>query len=200
MNRVFLITILAVLSACSTVKIPPKMGDVLPPASTHYPSPDGRMYATIRYAKQPYTVAIIESETEKVLGLAESSVRLSEDGDRMHGQVRVAYSDDLSTVVVHEDFSDASPNPRYILFQRSQNSLTYNAMYFSPPTEHTDAPGEFDFICPFIQSVTNDTITLNYDASGQTRVIRISELLLSHSPRSSQEWPSEAYARYDSKV
>ena len=197
MNRAFLVLSFAVLSACSTPQTPPKASYVLPSSSATYPSPDGRLYATIRHTKQPYTVAIIERESGRVLGVAESSVRLSIGGDRMHGEVRVTYSDDLSTIVVHEEFSDASPNPRYILFQRRAGSTAYRASYFAPPTAHTDAPGEFDFICPTIQRVTSDTITLDYYEPGRTRVIRISDLLQSRTPRGSQEWPSEAYKRYD---
>lgn len=114
----------------------------------------------------------------------------------MHGEVRVTYSDDLSAIVVHEEFSDASPNPRYILFQRHPGATAYRASYLAPPTAHTDEPGEFDFICPRIQRITSDAITLDY-YDGRTRVIRISDLLRSRTPKGSQEWPSEAYKRYD---
>ena len=132
-------------------------------------------------------MAIIERESGRVLGVAASSVVLSAGGDRIHGEVRVTYSDDLSTIVVHEDFSDASPNPRYILFQHHPGATAYRASYLAPPTAHTDAPGEFDFICPRIQRVTSDTITLDYYEPGRTRVIRISDLLQTRTPKGSQE-------------
>jgi len=148
---------------------------------------------TLRHDKQPYTLALVEHESGRVLGVAESSANI--DGERMYGKVRVTYSDDLSTIVVHEDFSDASPDPRYILFQRRAGSAAYQTSYLAPPTAHTDVPGEFDFLCPSIQGVTKDTIALSYE-DGRTRVVRIAELLQTHVPRSSQGWPSEAYERY----
>jgi hypothetical protein len=197
MNRAFLVLSFAVLSACSTPQKAPTKNETLPSSSAVYASPDGRLYATIRHAKEPYTVAIIERESGRVLGVAESSARLSIGGDRMHGDVRVTYSSDLSTIVVHEEFSDASPNPRYILFQRRPGSAIYRASYFAPPTAHTDAPGEFDFVCPAIQQVTSNTITLDYYEPRRSRVIRISDLLQSRIPKSSQEWPSDEYKRYD---
>jgi hypothetical protein len=197
MNRAFLVLSFAVLSACSTPQTAPTKNETLPSSSAVYASPDGRLYATIRHSKEPYTVAIIERESGRVLGVAESSTRLSIEGDRMHGDIRVTYSDDLSTIVIHEDFSDASPNPRYILFQRPAGGTMYHVSYFAPPTAHTDQPGEFDFICPAIHQVTRDTITLDYYAPGRSRVIRISDLLRSRTPKSSQEWPSDDYKRYN---
>jgi hypothetical protein len=196
MNRAVLAFLLATLAACSTPQAPPKFSHVLPSSSAIYPSPDGRLYATIRHSKQPYTVAIIERESGRVRGVAESSIIPSASGNQMHGEVRVTYSDDLSTIVVHEDFSDASPNPRYILFHRRPGATAYRVTYLAPPTAHTDAPGEFDFICPRIQRVTSDTLTLDY-YDGRTRVIRISDLLQTRTPKGSQEWPSEAYKRYE---
>lgn len=197
MNRTVSALLLGALAACSTPQPPPKEAEVLPSSTAAYPSPDGRLYATLCHSKKPYTVAIIEHESGRILGIAESSLVLSTGGDRMHGEVRVTYSDDLSTIVVHEDFSDASPNPRYILFQRRSPAGSYRTSYFAPPIAHTDAPGEFDFICPRIQHVTSDSITLDYYEPGRTHVIRISDLLQTRTPRGSQEWPSEAYKRYD---
>lgn len=143
-------------------------------------------------------MAIVERATGKVLGVAKSSARLQVGSDQMFGEVKVTYADDLSTIVVHEEFSDASPNPRYILFQRRAGSTGYRASYLAPPTAPSSQPGEFDFICPAIRQVTSDTITLDYYRPGTTRVLRISDLLQTDVPRSSQEWPSEAYKRYES--
>jgi hypothetical protein len=196
MNRAFLVLSFAVLSACSTQQTSPT-NEILQSSSAVYASPDGRLYTTIRHSKEPCTVEIIERESGRVLGVAESSARLSIGGYRIHGNVRVTYSSNLSTIVVHEDFSDASPNPRYILFQRRTGRTIYQASYFAPPTAHTDAPGEFNFICPAIDQVTRDTITLTYYEPGRSRVMRISDLLQSHTPQSSQEWPSDEFKRYD---
>src|SRR5689334_15767703 len=104
MNAAFLILACAVLTGCSTLQPSPPKQDVFPSASTIYPSADGGVYATIRYDRQPYTVAIMERESGRVLGTAESSVRLNPEGDRMQGEVHVTFASDLSAIVVHEDF------------------------------------------------------------------------------------------------
>jgi hypothetical protein len=200
MKQTLLALLVVGLAACSTPppppSSPPKAAEVLPSPNAVYPSPDGWLYATIRHSKKPYTLAIIERESGQVLGVAESSAHLNDSKSEMYGSVRVTYSTDLSTIVVHEDFSDASPNPYYILFQRRPRSAAYQASYLAPPTAHIDTPGEFDFVCPAIQSVTADTICLDYE-DGRTRVIRISDLLQSRTPKGAQEWDSEAYKRYD---
>ncbi len=200
MDRAILCLLLAALAACSTSQNPPqqlrKSAELLPSPNATYPSPDGSLYAAIRHSKRPYTVAIIERESGRVLSVAESSASISESGEGMYGTVCATYSEDLSTIVVHEDFSDASPNPRYILFQRRRGTAAYRVSYLAPPSAHTDAPGEFDIIKPRIVRVTNDTITLDY-YDGRTRVIHISELLQTRTPKSSEGWPSEAYKRYE---
>ena len=165
MKQAFYPILLGVIAACSAPQPPqplPKTVEIRPSPNTFHSSPDGRLYATIRHNKKPYTIAIIERESGRVRGVAESSANIGEQGDEMYGSVRVTYSDDSSTIVVHEDFSDASPNPRYILFQRPSGATAYRVSHFAPPTAHTDDPGEFDFVCPRIQRVTSDAITLDY--------------------------------------
>lgn len=193
MNRLIIASLIATLTACSAPKPPQYPVEVLPSASTIYPSPDGRIFATLRYGKKPYTVAILERESGRVLGTARSSVNLSDDGIHMHGTVRVTYAKDLSTIVAHEDFSDASPNPRYILFQRKSGATDYRAFYFAPPTAHTDREGEFDFICPNVRLISLDSITLEYPGEpNATCVLPIKDLIKSDAPSSAQEVSSRS--------
>lgn len=189
-------TLLTLLTACATPQPAATTAEELPSSTAIYPSPDKQLYVQLRHSIKPYTVEIIDHESRQVLGVAESSVDLSEDGDHMHGRVLVTYSDDLSTIVVHEEFSDASPNPRYILFQRHPAGSSFRVFYFAPPTAHTNAPGEFDFIYPRILKVTSDSLTLDYYTTERERVIPISGLLRTNDARSSGEWPSEAYKLY----
>jgi len=197
MNRLFLFIIVLIVTGCASPQKPSYPVRELPSASAMYPSPDGRLYVTIRHTKAPFTVALIDRESGRILGVARSSARLNQEGDKLQGEVRVSYADDMSAIVVHEEFSDASPNPRYILFLRDKGGSIYHGSYFAPPTAHTDAPGEFDFICPSISQVTRDAITLNYYDASQSRSIPIANLLRTTTPRSSQEWPSEDYKRYE---
>jgi hypothetical protein len=198
MGRTLYVLLLVMLAGCSTSQPLQKAAEALPSANATYPSPDGSLCVTICHSKKPYTVEVIERESGKVLGVAGSSVVLTESGDRMQGEMRVTYSGDLSTIIVHEDFSDAAPNPHYILFQRRRGSAAYRVSYLAPPTARTDAPGDFDFVCPRIKSITDDTITLDY-CDGRTRVIRIADVLQSTVPKGALEWPDEAYKRYDGK-
>lgn len=188
--------LMTLLTACATPQPAATTAAELPSSTAIYPSPDKQLYAQLRHSIKPYTVEIIDHESGQVLGVAESSVNLSEDGDHMHGRVLVTYSDDLSTIVVHEEFSDASPNPRYILFQRHPAGSSFHVSYFAPPTTHTNAPNEFDLIYPRIQQATSDSLTLDYYTLGRERVIPISSLLRTNIARSSGEWPSEAYKLY----
>jgi hypothetical protein len=191
MNRLIIAFLVAAITACSAPKPLQYPVEVLPSASTIYPSPDGRVFATLRYGKQPFTVAILERESGRVLGVAKSSVKLSEDGLRMHGTLRVTYADDLSTIIVHEDFSDASPNPRYILFQRKPGNNDYRVFYCAPPTAHTDREGEFDFVCPDVRRVSVDSVTLEYPGEPTaTRDLAIKDLIKTTTPASAQDMPS----------
>ncbi len=183
LNRTILLLGFCVLCSCST----PQILERSPSATC--PSPDGLLYVTIRYTTKPATVAIVERETGKVIGVADSSSQLNSEGERVPGKVRITYSRDLSTIVVHEYTGDGSPNPRYILFQRPAGSSTaYSASYFAPPTVDRDAPFPFSFISPDIQRVTSSTITLKYHEIGKTRVMRISDLLRTNIPTGSQIW------------
>ena len=106
----------------------------------------------------------------------------------MHGTVSVTYADDRSKIIVHEDFSDASPNPRYILFQRKPGATDYRAFYCAPPIANTDQEGEFDFICPDIRQVTVDSVTLEYPGEPEaTRVLPLKNLIKTETPANAQE-------------
>lgn len=190
MNIPFLALGIATLTACSAPKPPPYPTEVLPKASTIYPSPDGRMFATLRYGKQPFTVAIIERESGQVRGVARSSVKLSEDGEHMHGEVRVTYADNLSIIVVREDFCDTMPNPRYILFQRKLGGVDYRVFYCAPPTAHTNSE-VFDYVYPNITHVSSESLTLEYPGEPDaTRVLAIKDLVKTGTPKSAEEIPS----------
>lgn len=194
--RLMAAILLTLLTACATSQQPATPAEELSSSTAIYLSPDKRLYTQLRHSSRPSTVEIIDNESGQVLGVAESSVKLSKDGEHMRGTVLVTYSDDLSTIVIHEDFSDATPNPRYILFQRHVAGNSFRVSYFAPPTAYTNTPGEFNFIHPRIRQVTSDSLTLDYYTPGDERVIPITGLLRTNTPKSSGEWPSEAYERY----
>lgn len=179
-----------VLWSCSAFQWASSTDEALPSSSARFPSADGRLYVTIQHSRNPFKVAIVERATGRSLGFAESSAVLSPDGKRLQGDVRVTYSDDLSVIVVHEDFSDASPNPRYILFKLCPGDGQYQASYFSPPVAHTNVPGEFDFLCPRIRHLTKDALTLGYE-DGRTRVVPLSALNQTPQPGSFQDSRNE---------
>jgi hypothetical protein len=129
-------------------------------------------------------VVILERETGRELGSARSSARLKEGHQKLAGEMKTAFSGDLSVILVHEEFSDASPAPRYILFQRPPGHQAYRVSYCNPPAAHTDRPGEWDFVCPDVKGVTGEAITFSYYGEHPDHTMRIADLIQTRAPRS----------------
>lgn len=191
MKMWFTVLWFVVFQACSAPRPPLYPDEVLPKASTIYASPDGRLFVTLRHGTRPYTVAVFERESSKVLGVAKSSVKLSEDGEHMHGEIRVTYAKDLSSIMVREDFCDTMPNPRYILFLRKEAGANYRVFYCAPPTVHGDSE-VFDYVYPNIKHMTDQSLTLEYPGQPDaTRVLPIKDLRKTDVPGNAEDFPSE---------
>lgn len=195
-------------AGCSTPKhlvsqtsLPPPPPQQLPEhplVSTKYVSPDGQLVLKFRHTKKPFSYQLINRNTRRVLATARTSLQPHNiDGERIRSTIDVAFASDQSGVLIHDDHSDASPNPFYILIQRKGNSSSYRVLYLAPPTEHISTLGEFDFLYPSIRSLSRNEVTFYYWAENCTRSIPLTYLLKTSELRGAEQWPSdEIKARY----
>lgn len=187
------------LSSCSVsqpfaskIPVPPPSEPLHTLTSTEYISPDGDSVLKFQYEKKPFSYQLISRDTGHVLATAKTALEPHNlDRETIRATIEVTFASDQSGVLIHDDHSDASPNPYYILIQRKENSPAYRVIYLSPPTEHINTPGEFDFLYPGVKALTKNDVTFYYYSGKNTRTISISKLLQSVELRGAEQWPSE---------